>query len=289
MLSCQSGVWRRQGSASWKDPVPSAAALPGAGNEPGDVRLTTDTSRAFAWTGAAWKALAVDQNGDLDVPGVASGQYLRVSSVETAGQTCALDGLISRSAQGLLLSCRDGRWRSQATQELAYTETGGSVVLRSAAINYPAGTGFYDGQFQYDAPNDTVTAAVERPLLPTRDGLIITNVNAAMSIENVDGTGGIGQMTLMVQVVDQDTGRVLAVNRAVSPRLDNDNATLAVTLSKAVPLNRSGYLLRMQLLWTTYRSSFAGNFYNRTNYRNAIGQVVELTPLQMDWSIDLTY
>jgi type II secretory pathway component PulJ len=289
LLSCQTGVWRRQGSAFWKDPVSQATALPPTRNRVGDVRLTTDTSRAFAWTGAAWKALAVDQNGDLDVPGIAGGQYLRVSSVEVVGQACTLDGLISRSADGPLLTCRDGRWRSQATQELAYTETGGSVVMRSDVVGYPAGTVFYDGPFQYDAPNDTITATVERALVPTRDGLIITNVNAAMSNGNVSGPDGTAQMTLLVQVVDRDNGRVLAANRAMSPRLVNDIATLAVTLSKAVPRNRDGYLLRMQVFWTTYRSSFAGNFYRRANYRNAFGDVVELTPLQLDWSIDLTY
>ncbi|SEK64430.1 prepilin-type N-terminal cleavage/methylation domain-containing protein [Roseateles sp. YR242] len=289
VLSCQAGVWRRQGSASWKDPVPDAASLPATGNGVGDVRLTVDTSRAFAWTGSAWQALAVDQDGNFDVPGVSSGNYLRVASVEVVGQACARDGLISRTAEGLLLTCREGRWRSQATQELAYTETGSSVVMRSGYLAYPAGTSFYDGPFQYDAPNDTVTAAVERQLTPTKDGLIITNVNAAMSNGNVSGAAGTAQMTLLVQVVDRDTGRVLAANRAMSPRLVNDISTLAVTVSKAVPRNRDGYLLRMQVFWTTYRSSYAGNFYNRANYRNAAGDVVELTPLQMDWSIDLTY
>jgi hypothetical protein len=110
-----------------------------------------------------------------------------------------------------------------------------------------------------------------------------------MSNGNVSGPDGTAQMTLLVQVVDRDNGRVLAANRAMSPRLVNDIATLAVTLSKAVPRNRDGYLLRMQVFWTTYRSSFAGNFYRRANYRNAFGDVVELTPLQLDWSIDLTY
>ncbi|WAC74564.1 shufflon system plasmid conjugative transfer pilus tip adhesin PilV [Roseateles sp. SL47] len=289
LLSCQSGVWRRQGSAFWKDPVATATALPATDNQPGDVRLTLDTSRAFSWTGSAWKALAVDENGNLVVPGTVTGRYLQVTSTETVDAACPVDGLISRDVDGLLITCRDGRWRSQATQELAYTETGGSVLMRSAYMAYPAGTSFYNGGFSYDAPNDTVMASVERELVPVKDGLVITNVNASMNNGSVDGPPAVGQVTLVVQVIDRDTGNVIAANRAMSPRLTNDIARLAVTVSKAVPRNRNGYVLQMLTLWTTYRGSYEGNFYNRANYLNAAGQVVEQTPLTLDWSIDLTY
>jgi hypothetical protein len=48
--------------------VATYSALPGSGNKTGDVRLTTDTDRAFAWNGGSWVALGIDQNGDLAVP-----------------------------------------------------------------------------------------------------------------------------------------------------------------------------------------------------------------------------
>ena len=68
LLSCQSGTWQAVGGGQWKPPVATYGALPGSGNTPGDVRLATDTDRAFAWNGGSWVALAVDQNGNLTVP-----------------------------------------------------------------------------------------------------------------------------------------------------------------------------------------------------------------------------
>jgi hypothetical protein len=51
---------------SWKKPVANYASLP-ATDKVGDVRLTLDKNRAFAYNGSTWVALAVDQNGDLAV------------------------------------------------------------------------------------------------------------------------------------------------------------------------------------------------------------------------------
>jgi len=68
LVSCQSGTWTAVGGGHWRAPVSTYAALPGTGNQNGDVRLTLNTDRAFAWNGGSWVALAVDQNGDLTVP-----------------------------------------------------------------------------------------------------------------------------------------------------------------------------------------------------------------------------
>ena len=69
LVSCQSGQWTAVGGGHWRAPVSTFAALPASGNQNGDVRLTLDTDRAFAWNGGSWVALAVDQNGNLHVPG----------------------------------------------------------------------------------------------------------------------------------------------------------------------------------------------------------------------------
>ncbi len=69
LLTCQAGTWTAVGGGHWRAPVATYAALPGSGNQDGDVRLTLDTDRAFAWNGSSWAALAVDQNGNLHVPG----------------------------------------------------------------------------------------------------------------------------------------------------------------------------------------------------------------------------
>ena len=68
LVSCQGGQWTAVGGGHWRAPVATFAALPASGNQDGDVRLTLDTDRAFAWSGSSWQALAVDQNGNLTVP-----------------------------------------------------------------------------------------------------------------------------------------------------------------------------------------------------------------------------
>ena len=69
LVSCQGGTWQSVGGGHWRAPVSTYAALPASGNQNGDVRLTLDTDRAFAWNGGSWVALAVNQNGNLHVPG----------------------------------------------------------------------------------------------------------------------------------------------------------------------------------------------------------------------------
>lgn len=95
LLSCQAGVWAAVGNGSWKSPVGSYSALtalPASSNSIGDVRLTTDDSRAFAWTGSAWQALAVDQNGNLAVPAA-----LTVGGSATVAGDVSSSGNISAS------------------------------------------------------------------------------------------------------------------------------------------------------------------------------------------------
>lgn len=69
VLSCIGSTWQRSGSLYWQDPVANFASLPTTDPD-GAVRITKDTSRAFRWSSATstWKALAVDQNGDMTVP-----------------------------------------------------------------------------------------------------------------------------------------------------------------------------------------------------------------------------
>ena len=87
LVSCQSGTWQSVGGGHWRAPVSTYAALPGTGNQNGDVRLTLDTDRAFAWNGGSWQALAVDQNGDLTVPRHLSAENGQVTtSTSCSGQ-----------------------------------------------------------------------------------------------------------------------------------------------------------------------------------------------------------
>ncbi|SFV05811.1 shufflon system plasmid conjugative transfer pilus tip adhesin PilV [Pseudoduganella namucuonensis] len=112
MLSCQAGVWRRQGSGFWRDPVPSHASLPASGNQAGETRMVTGLNRAFTWSGAAWEALAVDRNGDFLVPETLRANFIRVSRTVVKNTACAPDGAIASDATGLALSCQSGQWRN---------------------------------------------------------------------------------------------------------------------------------------------------------------------------------
>ena len=80
LLECpNTGAWTPI-SGHWRSPVATYAALPGSGNNDGDVRLTEDTDRAFAWNGGSWQALAVDQNGNLTVPNQLTAENGQVST-----------------------------------------------------------------------------------------------------------------------------------------------------------------------------------------------------------------
>jgi hypothetical protein len=69
VVVCDGGKWRYT-TSSWKEPVANYAALAAVSKADGDVRVTRDTGRAFVYDGgtSSWTAMAIDQNGDLNVP-----------------------------------------------------------------------------------------------------------------------------------------------------------------------------------------------------------------------------
>lgn len=84
LASCVSGTWQRAGSAFWHDPVANFASLPGV-DDVGAVRLTRDTNRAFAWDGGGWRPLAIDQNGNLNVPGTLTAGTVNTGTANVGG------------------------------------------------------------------------------------------------------------------------------------------------------------------------------------------------------------
>ena len=106
LLTCQAGTWTAVGGGHWRAPVATYAALPGSGNQNGDVRLTLDTDRAFAWNGGSWQALAVNQNGNLHVPGHLYAENGGVStSTSCSGQGALTAGDITLTTDN---GCADG-------------------------------------------------------------------------------------------------------------------------------------------------------------------------------------
>lgn len=58
-------------SATWQSPVATAAALPGLGNLPGDVKIALDTNAIYVWNGTAW---ILEVTPGASPPGGANGQ-----------------------------------------------------------------------------------------------------------------------------------------------------------------------------------------------------------------------
>ena len=103
LLACgKDGFWRAV--STWKEPVLNHAALlslPAAGNTAGDVRMVKDLNRAFTYSGSGWVALAVDENGNMSVPGTLSAGSVAVTK-QIKPDGSMTDGAIT--AQGNITS-----------------------------------------------------------------------------------------------------------------------------------------------------------------------------------------
>lgn len=130
ILSCQAGTWRSQGSSYWKDPVANYAALPASGDPVGAVRMTLDNGRAFMWTGGGWSALAVDQNGNLTVPGTLTAAGGKVIAWNAVGEGGVLQ-LVGANGTSMYLESNNGKFRmvnSPWSAEIFSVDQTGNVV-----------------------------------------------------------------------------------------------------------------------------------------------------------------
>ncbi|NTX26785.1 shufflon system plasmid conjugative transfer pilus tip adhesin PilV [Burkholderia pyrrocinia] len=296
LLSCKSGVWRGAGG-HWKDPVEETNDLPtDASNEKGDVRLTLDKFRAYAWTGAAWQALAVDQNDNLIVPGVVSANQYEITGRVVVNTPCAPDknrptaGLISMGQDGQVLSCQDGKWLPQSGIKIGGTDTACAILMETpGASDFSCGFTYRGG---YPNPplityerDGTYTYTIDRPVKLDNNGLIAVSAYMHMSYATCDLKGREGQMRLVVEVIDRQGDKVIAHNEAQSPKLREDAATINVTLNVAAE-PRSGYKVRLSSKWATYDG------YAKTPWTSSYcggGQTFLQTPLATGWTINSFY
>lgn len=130
ILACQGGSWKPQGSAYWKDPVANYITLPASGDPIGAVRMVLDTGRAFMWTGGAWNALAVDQNGNLTVPGTLTAAGGRVVAWDSVGEGGVLQ-LRGANGTNVYLQSLNGKFRlvnHASNAEVFSVDQSGNVV-----------------------------------------------------------------------------------------------------------------------------------------------------------------
>ncbi|WP_371436132.1 shufflon system plasmid conjugative transfer pilus tip adhesin PilV [Polaromonas sp.] len=116
VLSCQSGLWKTQGSSFWEDPVASFAALPTCNAAVAWQTRVVQTPtvgtgpRAYTCTGTAWTALAVNDSGNITIAGIATAGKVLLSDTVVQGSACSPNGLLSKDAAGQILSCQSGTW-----------------------------------------------------------------------------------------------------------------------------------------------------------------------------------
>lgn len=131
ILTCQSATWKTAGgSMYWRDPVANYAALPASGDPVGAVRVTTNTGRAFMWTGGAWAALSVDQNGNLTVPGTLTAAGGKVIAWNSVGEGGVLQ-LVGDNGVSMYLESQNGKFRlmnSPWSAEVFSVDQAGNVV-----------------------------------------------------------------------------------------------------------------------------------------------------------------
>lgn len=298
LLSCQSGVWRSTGG-HWKDPVETTNKLPNDElNHVGDVRLTLDKFRAYAWTGAAWQALAIDQNDNLIVPGVVSANQYEITGRVVVNTPCAPDsnrkdaGLISMGKDGQVLSCQDGKWLPQSGIKIGSSDIDCNILMATpgatdfSQCSYTYTGGYPNGTLITYEPDGTYTYTINRSVKLNNNGLISVSAFMHMSYATCAQKGREGQMRLVVEILDIERGnQVIGHGEAQSPKLHEDAATINVTLNVAAE-PRSGYTVRLSSKWATYDS------YAKTPWTSSYcggGQTFLQTPLATGWTINSFY
>lgn len=284
ILSCQAGTWKRPPNLYWRDPVTSFSALPTTDNMIGDVRVATDKGRAFTWNGSAWAALAVDENGVLKT------DFVQLEKTVIRGEPCNPDGLVAKNADGLVLSCQSGKWDTQSTTELGYTETSCQKIRKSVVGIEPDDTVcpavFPQGAIVYNPAYDTYYATISREVSTTKNGLISVSSWSIFSRGIVnDEENATGQSDLKVTIKDKATGQVLASSVAKTPALTNSAMGINVPLSKAVP--KGTYIVEVMTAYSLFDG--ASKTFNRSNFRLFNGSILEETPLMTGWTIDVYY
>jgi prepilin-type N-terminal cleavage/methylation domain-containing protein len=182
LLSCDVAtlLWKAAGGSQfWQDPVATLANLPACNlAAKGQTRVvetpaTGTGPRAYTCDGvSAWKALALDNGGNITIPGTATiaalNGNLQITATVSAGAACTGEGRIASSnntnaPSGLLLSCQNGFWKTaQGTSGLVggWVFKISGVALNGSYSTWFLGYGAYDsstGNFSGQLTCDPVT------------------------------------------------------------------------------------------------------------------------------------
>lgn len=178
VMSCQSGAWRSQGSAFWQDPVVNAASLPACNaTSIWQTRVVENPTvgsgpRAYTCNGASWQALAVNDAGNITIPGLLTAANTTVTGTSTINQlagnlevtptatintACSPNGRIARDTNGLLLSCQSGVWQ-KASGGGRLTLADHAATFSNAVANPCTLTGFSFQRYDSWLPITNISA-----------------------------------------------------------------------------------------------------------------------------------
>jgi prepilin-type N-terminal cleavage/methylation domain-containing protein len=116
LVTCgTNGLWQAS-TSTWKTPVANFTDLPTTGNVAGDVRMVTSLQRGFTYSGSAWVPLAVDETGNLHVPGTVYADKVDATTAIVTAGTVTADNTISSTNGGVTGNWVVGRyWIEGAT------------------------------------------------------------------------------------------------------------------------------------------------------------------------------
>lgn len=277
ILNCDGTEWQLQGSMHWRDTVATWADLSSLNSEVGDVVLTADTSRAFVWTGSNWQALAVDQNGNLSVPG-----YLDLLNNRIEGNACTPDSAsatkVATDSNGQVLSCQNGAWEPHMLefagndQECVYilppSPGANDYPACSPPANWPSANAsqvIYDISFPLSKPN------------------VITVSSWAHLDDRVCGsaTQNNAKLFLSVDIFENGSAASLYHQEAQSPMLTNDSASVNASISQ--PVGTGNYTVQISTRWATYGPAGFDTPWTSSHCVN--GATVPTSPLVMGYAI----
>lgn len=297
VLNCTnmgSGIqWNMQASLHWRAPADTLGNIASYDPSPetGDVLRVADTGIAYAYTGAKWMPLAVDNKGNLTVPGL-----IEVTNTQVIGQACtpssASETQVAADTTGRLLSCQNGLWESQSEVVPAGLFTGCQMLMTSpGAADYPScalvsSATYTTAPFSFDNTTGTYTYQYNFTITLQKSGIISVTTWAHMNdgVCQLSGGKANNQAQLAQQVYLYDsTNKQLGQAAAQSPTLIADSDGINNTLVEAQQAGT--YTITVNTQWATYvgittpwTSSFC---YNNTTVPNS--------PVAWGWTVNTYY
>ncbi len=167
LLSCDVAtlLWKAAGGSQfWQDPVATLANLPACNlAAKGQTRVVETPAmgtgpRAYTCDGvSAWKALALDDGGNITIPGTATiaalNGNLQITATAAVNTACTGEGRLatSTSTSGLILSCQNSVWK---TAQGAIGVVGGWVFKINTPYSGPHAE-WYQGYGAYNSSTST--------------------------------------------------------------------------------------------------------------------------------------